>query len=108
MRALYVSVDNSYTPGDSVADIHEQVQGEWNVTPREASSADLLVPVADGHPVGVAWEIRAAIHGTQPQASGAPRAIVVTMGHAHPTADRLPDVAPELAHGVALVEVAAA
>lgn len=108
MRALYVSVDKTYTPGDSVADIHDLVAGEWDVTPREASNADLLVPVADGHPVGIAWQIRGAIHGAGVQPTGEPRAIVVTMGHAVQTHGLLPEAAPVLEHGVALAEVHAA
>jgi len=108
MRALYVSVDKTYTPGDSVAEIHEHVTGEWDVTPREASDADLLVPVADGAPIGIAWQIRGAIHGAGVQTSGEPRAIVVTMGHALRTEGIVPETAPALQHGVALAEVHAA
>jgi len=108
MRALYVSVDNTYTPGDTVAEIHDYVAGEWDVTPREASDADLLVPVADGHPVGIAWQIRGAIHGAGVQPTGEPRAIVVTMGHAVQTEGLVPATVPSLERGVALVEVHAA
>lgn len=108
MRALYVSVDKTYTPGDSVAEIHEHVAGEWDVTPREASDADLLVPVAEGQPIGIAWQIRGAIHGAGTQASGQPRAIVVTMGHAVRTEGLVPATAPAMQHGVALAEVHAA
>lgn len=108
MRALYVSLDKTYTPGDSVSDIHDLVATEWDVTPAQASDADLVVPVADGHPIGVAWQIRGAVHGTHNQDSGEPRAIVVTMGHAVQTTGLVPDSVPALHHGVALAEVHAA
>ena len=105
MRALYVSLDSRY---DSVSELHDHSLGEWGISPREASDADLLVPVVDGRPVGVAWQIRGAIHGAGVQTSGEPRAIVVTMGHALRTEGIVPETAPALQHGVALAEVHAA
>ena len=53
MRALFVSIDKTFTPGDSVAEIHDHAVGEWRISPAEVSDAMLLVPVADGRPVGM-------------------------------------------------------
>ena len=103
MRALFVSIDKTFTPGASVAEIHDHAVGEWRISPAEVSDATLLVPVADGRPVGVAWQIRGAIHGSS-ATDGDPRTIVVTMGHALQT-EGLVDVAPELTHGVAIADL---
>ena len=67
------------------------------------SDATLLVPVADGRPVGVAWQIRGAIHGST-ATDNDPRTIVVTMGRAMRT-DGVVDEAPELHHGVAMADL---
>lgn len=103
MRALFVSIDKTYTPGDSLAEIHDHAVGEWPISPAEVSDAMLLVPVADGRPLGVAWEIRGAIHGTGGNDSH-PRTIVVTMGRALRT-EGVVDEAPALPHGVAVADL---
>lgn len=103
MRALFVSIDKTFTPGDSVAEIHDHAVGEWRISPAEVSDAALLVPVADGRPVGVAWQIRGAIHGTT-GTDADPRTIVVTMGHALRT-DGLVAEAPAMDHGVAVADL---
>jgi hypothetical protein len=104
MRALYVSIDKTYTAGATVDEIHDHSVGEWMISPAEASNADLLVPVHDGRPVGVAWQIRGAIHGSS-ATDGQPRAIVVTMGHALQTTGLVPDEAPALHNGVAVTDL---
>jgi hypothetical protein len=103
MRALFVSIDKTFTPGDTVAEIHDHAVGEWRISPAEVSDAMLLVPVADGRPVGLAWEIRGAIHGTGGSDTD-PRTIVVTMGKPMRTAGVV-DVAPELHGGVAVADL---
>ncbi|HET7902374.1 MAG TPA: hypothetical protein VFL59_14420 [Candidatus Nanopelagicales bacterium] len=103
MRALFVSIDKTYTPGDSVAEIHDHAVGEWPISPAEVSDAALLVPVADGRPVGIAWQVRGAIHGAS-ATDGAPRTIVVTMGHAVRTEGLVAET-PELHDGVAMADL---
>ena len=102
MRALYVSLDRTY---DSVSATHDHSLGEWAISPSEAAQADLLVPVHDGHPIGIAWQIRGAIHGTRTTAEGEPTTIVVTMGHALQTEGLVPDELPALHHRVAVAEL---
>jgi len=102
MRALYVSLDSRY---DSVSELHDHSLGEWGISPREASDADLLVPVVDGRPVGVAWQIRGAIHGVSTTADGAPTAIVITMGHALSTEGIVPDEVPAMHNNVAVADL---
>ena len=103
MRALFVSIDKTFTPGDTVAEIHDHAVGEWRISPAEVSDAMLLVPVADGRPVGIAWEIRGAIHGTGGTEAD-PRTIVVTMGRPTRT-EGVIDEAPALHHGVAVTDL---
>jgi hypothetical protein len=105
MRALYVSLTHDIAPGETVNDIHDRAVGEWNISPVEASTADLLVPVKDGRPMGVAWRIRTAFHGVGTGPQGEAHASIVTMGKPLMTAGLLPDEVPALPHGVAIVDV---
>jgi hypothetical protein len=104
MRAMYVSVTQPFA-GVTVDQLHDQILGEWNISPQEASAADLLVPVHDGRPVGLAWRIRAAIHGTATGVEGEQNTVVVTMGKPILTAGLVPDEIPTLSHGVAVADL---
>lgn len=102
MRALYVSIDKSYAPGTSLEQLHDHAVGELPIAPAVASGADLLVPVLHGRPVGVAWQIRGAIHGL---GAGDQSAIVVTMGRPVSVEGIVPETAPEMPYGVAVADL---
>jgi hypothetical protein len=104
MRAMYVSVTQPFA-GVTVDQLHDQILGEWSISPHEASAADILVPVHDGRPIGLAWRIRAAIHGTASGAEGEHNTVVVTMGKPIITAGLVPDEIPALTHGVAIADM---
>jgi hypothetical protein len=104
MRAMYVSVTQPFA-GVTVDEFHDQILGEWSISTQEASGADLLVPVHDGRPIGLAWRIRAAIHGTATGVDGEHNTVVVTMGKPILTAGLVPDEVPALTHGVAVADL---
>lgn len=104
-KVLFASVNKSFDPSMSNAELERCVERAWAISVSKAASVDRVVAVFQGEPL-CAWRVRGvyATNETYLISTGTRHRIALSLGESLPILSAYRDV-PALRHGVAVREV---